>query len=58
MGRKAFVNDLKDASIPGRFAQIASVASGDDDGTIRFIFEPANSSLEGLIVDVMLSGMC
>jgi hypothetical protein len=57
MGRKAFVNDLRDASLPERFIQISSVTSGDDDGTIKFVFRSAGSSVEGVAVDAMVSGM-
>lgn len=57
MGRKAFVNDLRDAALPGRFSQISAVTSGDDDGTIKFFFQSPTSSLEEVAVDAMISGM-
>jgi hypothetical protein len=56
MGRKAFVNDLRDAALPGRFIQISSVTSGDDDGTIKFVFRSIGSSAEEIGVDAMVSG--
>lgn len=55
MGRKAFVNDLRDAALPGRFSQIFAVRSGDDDGTIKFEFQSAASSIEVVAVDGMVS---
>jgi hypothetical protein len=57
MGRKAFVNDLRDAALPGRFSQISSVMSGDDDGTIKFLFQTSAFSVEEIAVDAMVSGM-
>jgi hypothetical protein len=56
MGRKAFVNDLRDAALPGRFFQISAVSSGDDDGTIRFVFHSTAPSAEEIAVDAMVSG--
>lgn len=56
MGRKAFVNDLRDAAIPGRFAQVSAVAGGDDDGTIKFMFQSLAFSVEEIAIDAMVSG--
>ena len=56
MGRKAFVNDLRDAALPGRFTEISAVTSGDDDGTIRFKFKSAGLPVEEIVVDAMVSG--
>lgn len=57
MGRKAFVNDLRDAALPGRFPEISTVTSGDDDGTIRFNFKSGGQAVEDIVVDAMVSGM-
>lgn len=56
MGRKAFVNDLRDASLPGRFTQISAVTGGDDDGAIKFMFRPSPILEEEIAVDAMVSG--
>ena len=56
MGRKAFVNDLRDAALPGRFAQVSAVTGGDDDGTIKFMFQSSAFSMEEIAVDAMISG--
>lgn len=56
MGRKAFINDLRDAASTGRFAQISSVTTGDDDGTLKFLFQPTALPAEAIAVDAMVSG--
>lgn len=56
MGRKAFVNDLRDAALPGRFVRISAVTSGEDDGTIKFTFRSTAFSVEEIAVDAMISG--
>ncbi len=56
MGRKAFVNDLRDAALPGRFIQISAVTNGDDDGTIKFVFQSTAFSVEEIALDAMVSG--
>ncbi len=56
MGRKAFVNDLRDAALPSRFAQVSAVTAGDDDGTIKFMFQSSAFSMEEIAVDAMVSG--
>ncbi len=56
MGRKAFINDLRDAALPGRFLQISAVANGDDDGTLKFVFHDTNLPVEEIAVDAMVSG--
>jgi hypothetical protein len=57
MGRKAFVNDLRDAALPGRVDHISPVSSGDDDGTIKFVFQSPVPSVGEIAVDAMVSGM-
>ena len=56
MGRKAFVNDLRDAALPGRFALVFAVTGGDDDGTIKFTFQSSAFSMEEIAIDAMVSG--
>jgi hypothetical protein len=56
MGRKAFINDLRDAALPGRFLQVSSVANGDDDGTLKFVFQATDLPMEEIAVDAMISG--
>ena len=56
MGRKAFINDLRDAALPGRFAHISAVTNGDDDGTLKFLFQPTALPAEEIAVDAMVSG--
>lgn len=56
MGRKAFVNDLRDAALPGRFAEVSAVSGGDDDGTIKFMFQSSAFFMEEIEVDAMVSG--
>ncbi|KAF7508175.1 hypothetical protein GJ744_009472 [Endocarpon pusillum] len=55
MGRKAFVNDLRDAALPGRFAHVSAVTGGDDDGTIKFMFQSSAFSVEEIAIDAMVS---
>jgi hypothetical protein len=57
MGRKVFVNDLRDAALPGRLDHIISVSSGDEDGTIRFVFQSPALSMGEIAVDALVSGM-
>jgi len=57
MGRKVFVNDLRDAALPGRLDQITSVSSGDEDGTIKFVFQSPTHSVGEIAVDALVSGM-
>ena len=56
MGRKAFINDLRDAALPGRFVHVSAVSNGDDDGTLKFVFQATDSPMEEIAVDAMVSG--
>ena len=57
MGRKAFVKDLEDAAAVGRFAQIADVRAGADDGTVSFVFMSAALPTGAVMIEALVPGM-
>ena len=58
MGRKTFVKDLEDAATVGRFAKIADVRAGEDDGTVGFVFMSPALPIGVVRVEALIPGMC
>jgi hypothetical protein len=58
MGRKAFVKDLENVAIVGRFANIADVRAGVDDGTINFVFLSAALPTGAVVIEALVPGWC
>ena len=57
MGRKAFVKDLEDAATGARFAHIADIRAGADDGTVRFAFASPSLPIGVVSVEALVPGM-